>query len=81
MILSNIKITDFRCFEALDLSFDARLNVFVGENAAGKTAIVEAINIGLGPLMERLRPWRGSRLSDADIRRQADGKPAPAADI
>lgn len=81
MILSKIRILNFRCFETLELALDPRLNVCVGENAAGKTALLEAINIGLCPLMERLRPWRGARLSEADLRRQVNGRPALAADI
>jgi putative ATP-dependent endonuclease of OLD family len=44
MYLSNLKVTGFRCFdEAFDISFGDGLNVIVGENGAGKTAIISAI--------------------------------------
>lgn len=44
MYLSNLKVTGFRCFdETFDISFGSGLNVIVGENGAGKTAIISAI--------------------------------------
>ena len=57
MYLSNIKLWNFRKFGAsdaidlekpnLDLDFTPGLNVLVGENDSGKTAILEAIKMVL----------------------------------
>ncbi|MCS6211655.1 MULTISPECIES: ATP-dependent nuclease [Shewanella] len=44
MYLSKLKIKGFRCFEAeFTVPFSSGLNVVVGENGAGKTAIISAI--------------------------------------
>jgi predicted ATP-binding protein involved in virulence len=47
MKLSRIDITHFRCFETLTIPLQPDINVFVGVNAAGKTAILDAIAIAL----------------------------------
>ena len=36
---------NFRKFKELEINFNAGLNVFVGENNAGKTAIIDAIKL------------------------------------
>lgn len=41
-MLSRIKLNDFRCFEALELSLSAGVQFFTGDNAQGKTSILEA---------------------------------------
>jgi putative ATP-dependent endonuclease of OLD family len=48
MYLSEINIKNFRLFESLDLNLNRGLNVLVGENDAGKTALVDAIRYALG---------------------------------
>jgi predicted ATP-binding protein involved in virulence len=47
MKLAQIEINNFRCFELLKVPLRPDVNVFVGTNAAGKTAILDAIAIGL----------------------------------
>ncbi|MCX8167299.1 MAG: AAA family ATPase [Candidatus Micrarchaeota archaeon] len=55
MILKKLKIWNFRCFgtnennqPGLDLDFDPKLNLLIGANDAGKTAIIDAIRYCLG---------------------------------
>ncbi len=43
MRLKEIHLTNFRCFEQLDVVLPSRLAVFLGINGAGKTAILDAI--------------------------------------
>lgn len=43
MRVNLLQLRNFRNYRALDLSFDDGINVFVGDNAQGKTNIVEAI--------------------------------------
>jgi len=81
MRVRKIQLTNFRCFASLEVELDSRLTVFVGQNAAGKSALVEAINIGLGPIMERLRRLYASRLEEHDLRRDPNGVPSPIAEI
>lgn len=49
MYLRNINIRNFRCLKFLDLELGAGLNVIVGENNSGKTAVIDAIRAALGP--------------------------------
>jgi len=48
MTLKSIEITNFRCFDHLKVDLQPGLNVFVGVNGSGKTALLEAIRAGLG---------------------------------
>jgi DNA replication and repair protein RecF len=42
-MLSNLSIRDFRCFTRFDLDFDPAITCIVGENALGKTSLLEAV--------------------------------------
>jgi len=50
MFLSEIHIRNFRCFDDNEhiIKFDPGLNVIVGENDSGKSAVIDAIRIALG---------------------------------
>ena len=43
MYLTHLSLTNFRCFSRLDLSFPREIFLLVGENAQGKTTLLEAI--------------------------------------
>ena len=43
MIVKQIKLKDFRNYDNLDLKLDSGINIFYGNNAQGKTNIIEAI--------------------------------------
>lgn len=43
MILSNLKLTNFRNFGSLDLNFCENVNIIYGKNGSGKTNLVESI--------------------------------------
>lgn len=38
-----IKLTNYRCYKELDLSFKSKINLLVGDNASGKTTILRAL--------------------------------------
>ncbi|MBQ8620985.1 MAG: DNA replication/repair protein RecF [Oscillospiraceae bacterium] len=44
MNLCNLKLQNFRNYDSLDLSFDPGVNLIVGDNAQGKTNLLEAIS-------------------------------------
>lgn len=48
MYLEQILISNFRLFNNLDLKLDPGLNIIVGENDSGKTALIDAIRYVLG---------------------------------
>ena len=45
MILREIHLSNFRCYDAISLTDLDRLGVFIGENDAGKTVLLDAIEI------------------------------------
>ncbi len=60
-MLDSIEIENFRGFQNASLDDLGRVNVIVGQNSSGKTALLEAIYLTLGApeLAFKLRLWRG----------------------
>lgn len=48
MYIAKLELENFRKYKKLQVEFNSNLNVLVGENNAGKTAIIDAIRILLG---------------------------------
>jgi len=74
MKLTQVEITNFRCFETLKVPLRPDVNVFVGVNGAGKTAILDAIAIALydivaanGKVRTHRREQEGVALRPTDI--------------
>ncbi len=45
MFISEIQLKNYRNYEDLNLSFEDKVNVIIGENAQGKTNLMEAIYV------------------------------------
>lgn len=59
MLLKKISVRNFRCFEAATLELDAELNWIIGQNASGKTSLLEALFfLGHGRSFRSNRPDR-----------------------
>jgi ABC-type transport system involved in cytochrome c biogenesis ATPase subunit len=61
-MIRTVDVRNFRCFEHLRIEGCRRINVIVGDNAAGKTNLLEAIFMALGVTPEigvRYRQQRG----------------------
>src|SRR5699024_5448746 len=43
MYIEQLKLKNYRNYDELTLSFDNKINVIIGENAQGKTILMEAI--------------------------------------
>ncbi|MFH1464777.1 MAG: AAA family ATPase [Pseudomonadota bacterium] len=48
--VENVHIQNVRCFEELRCDLHPEATVFFGENGSGKTALIEALSVGLGAL-------------------------------
>lgn len=72
MRLKKITLNNFRCFESIEITLHPRLTVFVGENGAGKTAILDGIATALTPVLNYLssanQRLTGRGIADADFR-------------
>ncbi len=71
--LSRLTIRNFRKLESVDLSFQSGLNILVGPNNVGKTAVIDALRALLGGHDEPL-----PRLSSDDLFRSKTGEVATA---
>nr|VFK55460.1 MAG: Predicted ATP-binding protein involved in virulence [Candidatus Kentron sp. TUN]VFK61473.1 MAG: Predicted ATP-binding protein involved in virulence [Candidatus Kentron sp. TUN] len=60
MRIHEILLNRFRGIHSLSLELDDRLNVFVGENGAGKSTVLDAAAILLSWLVNRVKSARGS---------------------
>ena len=54
MYIEKVELTDFRNYETLDLGFDRFINIIYGDNAQGKTNILEALYLGATTKSHRL---------------------------
>ena len=59
MTVDQLNLSNFRNYEYEELSFSDRINIFYGDNAQGKTNILEAIY-----LCSTNKSYRGSRDRD-----------------
>lgn len=62
MILKSLKLRNFRNIASADLSFHPKVNIFLGNNAQGKTNLCEAVSICLGknfrnPKLNEIMPF------------------------
>ena len=48
MLLKNIRISNFKAIEDLEIKFEAGFNIIIGDNGVGKTSILEAVSVSLG---------------------------------
>lgn len=56
LMINSLHVENFRCFKLLDLHGLKRINVIVGKNASGKTALLEVLKAGLSGVPGIL-PW------------------------
>ncbi len=70
MKLNHITLENFRAISKLALPLNPQLTVLVGNNAAGKTTILDAIAIGLGAVLARLPHQSNKDFCLNDIRQK-----------
>src|SRR6267142_4218056 len=61
-MIQSFKIDNFRCYRSAELDDLRRINLVVGQNSSGKTALLEGLFLASGNSPEvalRLRLWRG----------------------
>ena len=73
MYLAKLAINNFRKLEKVEIAFQPGLNIIVGPNNIGKTAVVDGLRALLGGQDEPI-----PRLSMDDIYRPKGGAPATA---
>jgi ABC-type lipoprotein export system ATPase subunit len=66
-LIKNIHIENFRCYKDVSIDKCGRVNLIVGDNGVGKTALLEAIFLALGASPEIGARFRGQRGLDANM--------------
>lgn len=66
--IDRLKLTNFRCFAELDITFHPQLTVLVARNGAGKTAVLDAVAVALGPYVGAFDEAAGKHFESGDIR-------------
>lgn len=61
MRIKKIDITNFKGFEKKVVNFSGNLTVVIGNNTAGKTTLLHAIQVGLGAYLQSLSNLKGGR--------------------
>ncbi|MEK8015289.1 MAG: AAA family ATPase [Candidatus Parabeggiatoa sp.] len=78
MKLKSIKIENFRAIKTLELLLHPKLTVLHGDNAAGKTALLDAVAVGIGPILTHLPEVSGIKFKRHDLRQETqESKAAP----
>lgn len=57
MFIDKVKIHNFKCYRDFEIIFDEGLNIVVGDNEAGKSTILEAINLALTGIIRGKSIW------------------------
>jgi predicted ATP-binding protein involved in virulence len=57
--LKELQLQNYRCFEALDITFDPEMTVLGARNGGGKTAVLDAIAAAFGPFVKTLNNATG----------------------
>jgi len=65
--VQSLNIQNFRGIPNLDLSFDERSNILVGENGAGESAILDCLAILLSRLIGRIQSSSHVQLTIATV--------------
>ncbi len=68
MKINNIAITNFRCFKSLNINFNSKMNVIIGNNGVGKTAILDAISVAMGGFFLGIDSVPANGIKKEDVR-------------
>lgn len=68
MKLQEIEIDNFRAIKSLKLNLHPNLTVLIGDNASGKSTILDALAIGLGAVLSHLPEAKGNDFKSSDFR-------------
>ena len=55
MHIQKVIIKNFRCFEHLEVNLDPDINIFVGNNGSGKSALLDGIAAAMYPYVAEIQ--------------------------
>jgi predicted ATP-binding protein involved in virulence len=72
MHIQKVIIKDFRCFEHLEVNLDPDINIFVGNNGSGKSALLDGIAAAMYPYVVQIQQIAGKKYREASPVLQRD---------
>ena len=57
MFIRKVKLHNFKCYKDFEITLEEGLNIIVGDNEAGKSTILEAINLALSGIINGKSIW------------------------
>jgi predicted ATP-binding protein involved in virulence len=64
MHIKHITVKNFRCFENLEFDLNPDINIFVGNNGSGKSAVLDAIAAAIYPYISHIKHIVGNETED-----------------
>ena len=66
MLIHELSLQNFRCFESKQIVFAPQFNVVIGDNGVGKTAVLDALSVAISTFLLGIdrHTARGIRRSD-----------------
>ena len=68
MNILNLELKNYRGFEEISLNFDSQINVIIGNNASGKTALLDAITIAGSSFLRGIGGVQSANIQPDDVR-------------
>ena len=75
--IKTLKVTNFRLFDKLNMTFNKNINVIIADNGAGKTTILDAIAIGFGAMLTKFPNVSGITFKKSDLKINSENKLEP----
>lgn len=66
--IDRIKLSNYRCFPLFSMDFHPELTVIVARNGCGKTAVLDALAVALGPFVGAFDEAKGTYFTTSDAR-------------
>ena len=69
MFIKKVKIINYRCYKRFSISLEQKMNIVVGDNEAGKSTILEAVNLAMTGYINgrNIRNELSQNLFNADV--------------
>ena len=67
MHIQKVTIKNFRCFEHLEVNLDPDINIFVGNNGSGKSALLDGIAAAMYPYVVEIQLIVGEKQEDSPV--------------
>jgi predicted ATP-binding protein involved in virulence len=68
MHIQQVQIKNFRCFEDLTVNLNPDVNIFVGNNGSGKSAVLDAISAAISPYLYEFQLRLDVNIKDKHIK-------------